>query len=285
MRISKRLVGFMLVLSMVVSAMVIQPKPVQAKQKEIKVTNIKGNDLTLYKNETLNIKTNYKNDKVQVVTEDRSVVKVDGMNCIYAGKPGNTKIIVWLKSNHENQKVINVTVSNKYTATRTEGGGNSVREIYDPKAKKSTYEVTAKGTDSNGNKINASYQFTTSVRGMTPTGCTGEVNRIYKSKDATDIFLLDMTKDNNLKNFENMTDSDWFKYWKLTKSQIRKSKVEYSSTKKAYKVILKTPNDNDSSKSDYCCYIKDKKTGKIYYFEYSNNFVKEYDTVKSIKLI
>ena len=285
MKISKKLVSFMLALAMVVTAMSVQTVPVQAKTKAIKVTNVKGNKLTLYKNETLNIKTNYKNDKVQVVTNDRSVVKVDGMNWIYAGKPGKTKIIVWLKSNHKNQKVINVTVSNKYTATRTEGGGNSVRELYNSKTKKSTYEVTSKGTDANGNKINVSFQFTASVRGMSPTGCIGEVSKLYKNKDATYIILFDMTKDINLKNIEKMTDSDWFKYWDLSKSQIKKSKVEYSSDKKYYKVILKTPNDNDSSKSDYCCYIKNKATGKIYCFEYSNNFIKEYDTIKSIKLI
>ena len=88
-----------------------------------------------------------------------------------------------------------------------------------------------------------------------------------------------------LKSIEKMTDSDWFKYWELSKSQIKKSKVEHSSDKKCYKVIVTTPNDDDNSKLDYCCYIKDKSTGKIYCFEYSNNFIKEYDTIKSIKLI
>lgn len=282
MKISKKLVSFMLALAMVVTAMAVQTVPVQAKTKAIKVTNIKGNKLTLYKNETLNIKTNYKNDKVQVVTNDRSVVKVDGMNWIYAGKPGKTKIIVWLKSNHKNQKVINVTVSNKYTATRTEGGGNSVRELYNPKTKKSTYKVNSKGTDANGKKLAVSFQFTTLVRGMSPTGVTGDINNLKKKAS---IHLFNVTDEKELKSIEKMTDSDWFKYWELSKSQIKKSKVEYSSDKKCYKVIMTTPNDDDNSKLDYCCYIKDKSTGKIYLFEYSNNFVKEYDTVKSIKLI
>lgn len=282
MKISKKLVSFMLALAMIVTAMAVQTVPVQAKAKAIKVTNIKGNKLTLYKNETLNIKTNYKNDKVQVVTNDRSVVKVDGMNWIYAGKPGKTKIIVWLKSNHKNQKVINVTVSNKYTATRTEGGGNSVRELYNPKTKKSTYKVNSKGTDANGKKLAVSFQFTTLVRGMSPTGVTGDINNLKKKAS---IHLFNVTDEKELKSIEKMTDSDWFKYWELSKSQIKKSKVEYSSDKKCYKVIMTTPNDDDNSKLDYCCYIKDKSTGKIYLFEYSNNFVKEYDTVKSIKLI
>ena len=282
MKISKKLVSFMLALAMVVTAMAVQTVPVQAKTKAIKVTNVKGNKLTLYKNETLNIKTNYKNDKVQVVTNDRSVVKVDGMNWIYAGKPGKTKIIVWLKSNHKNQKVINVTVSNKYTATRTEAGGNSVRELYNSKTKKSTYEVTSKGTDANGKKLDVSFQFTTLVRGMKPTGVTGELNNLKKK---TSVHLFNVTDEKELKSIEKMTDSDWFKYWELSKSQIKKSKVEYSSDKKCYKVIMTTPNDDDNSKLDYCCYIKDKSTGKIYLFEYSNNFIKEYDTIKSIKLI
>jgi len=282
MKISKKLVSFMLALAMVMTAMTVQTVPVQAKTKAIKVTNVKGNKLTLYKNETLNIKTNYKNDKVQVVTNDRSVVKVDGMNWIYAGKPGKTKIIVWLKSNHKNQKVINVTVSNKYTATRTEGGGNSVRELYNPKTKKSTYKVNSKGTDANGKKLAVSFQFTTLVRGMLPTGVTGDINNLKKKAS---IHLFNVTDEKELKSIEKMTDSDWFEYWELSKSQIKKSKVEYSSDKKCYKVIMTTPNDDDNSKLDYCCYIKDKSTGKIYLFEYSNNFVKEYDTVKSIKLI
>lgn len=282
MKISKKLVSFMLALAMVMTAMTVQTVPVQAKTKAIKVTNVKGNKLTLYKNETLNIKTNYKNDKVQVVTNDRSVVKVDGMNWIYAGKPGKTKIIVWLKSNHKNQTVINVTVSNKYTATRTEGGGNSVRELYNPKTKKSTYKVNSKGTDANGKKLAVSFQFTTLVRGMLPTGVTGDINNLKKKAS---IHLFNVTDEKELKSIEKMTDSDWFEYWELSKSQIKKSKVEYSSDKKCYKVIMTTPNDDDNSKLDYCCYIKDKSTGKIYLFEYSNNFVKEYDTVKSIKLI
>lgn len=272
----------MLALAMVVTAMAVQTVPVQAKAKAIKVTNVKGNKLTLYKNETLNIKTNYKNDKVEVITNNRSVVKVDGMNWIYAGKPGKTKIIVWLNSNHKNQKVINVTVSNKYTATRTEGGGNSVRELYNPKTKKSTYKVNSKGTDANGKKLAVSFQFTTLVRGMSPTGVTGDINNLKKKAS---IHLFNVTDEKELKSIEKMTDSDWFKYWELSKSQIKKSKVEYSSDKKCYKVIMTTPNDDDNSKLDYCCYIKDKSTGKIYLFEYSNNFVKEYDTVKSIKLI
>ena len=282
MKISKKLVSFMLALAMVVTAMAVQTVPVQAKAKAIKVTNIKGNKLTLYKNETLNIKTNYKNDKVQVVTNDRSVVKVDGMNWIYAGKPGKTKIIVWLKSNHKNQKVINVTVSNKYTATRTEAGGNSVRELYNSKTKKSTYEVTSKGTDANGKKLAVSFQFTTLVRGMKSTGVTGGLNNLKKKAS---IRLFNVTDEKELKSIEKMTDSDWFKYWELSKSQIKKSKVEHSSDKKCYKGIVTTPNDDDNSKLDYCCYIKDKSTGKIYCFEYSNNFIKEYDTIKSIKLI
>ena len=282
MKISKKLVNFMLALAMVVTAMAVQTVPVQAKAKAIKVTNVKGNKLILYKNETLPIKTNYKNDKVEVVTNNRSVVKVDGMNWIYAGKPGKTKIIVWLNSNHKNQKVINVTVSNKYTATRTEGGGNSVRELYNSKTKKSTYEVTSKGTDANGKKLAVSFQFTTLVRGISPTGVTGDLNNLKKKAS---IHLFNVTDEKELKSIEKMTDSDWFKYWELSKSQIKKSKVEHSSDKKCYKVIVTTPNDDDNSKLDYCCYIKDKSTGKIYCFEYSNNFIKEYDTIKSIKLI
>ena len=201
MKISKKLVSFMLALAMVVTAMAVQTVPVQAKAKAIKVTNIKGNKLTLYKNETLNIKTNYKNDKVQVVTNDRSVVKVDGMNWIYAGKPGKTKIIVWLKSNHKNQKVINVTVSNKYTATRTEAGGNSVRELYNSKTKKSTYEVTVKGKDSYSNlNMNLKFKFTLKAKGITGTGYPGELNG---KKRGFDLYNISNSKDYKaLNNFE-----------------------------------------------------------------------------------
>ena len=117
---------------------------------------------------------------------------------------------------------------------------------------------------------------------MSPTGVTGDINNLKKKAS---IHLFNVTDEKELKSIEKMTDSDWFKYWELSKSQIKKSKVEYSSDKKCYKVIMTTPNDDDNSKLDYCCYIKDKSTGKIYLFEYSNNFVKEYDTVKSIKLI
>ena len=280
MKISKKLVSFMLALAMVVTAMAVQTVPVQAKTKAIKVTNIKGNKLTLYKNETLNIKTNYKNDKVQVVTNDRSVVKVDGMNWIYAGKPGKTKIIVWLKSNHKNQKVINVTVSNKYTATRTEGGGNSVRELYNSKTKKSTYEVTVKGKDSYFNtNMNIKLKFTLKAKGLTGTGYAGELT---SKKCGVRLYNISNSKDYEaLKNFETMSNKEIYTYYEVPKKDVKQTKVLHTETDAGYVLIISTPNGKENFTD---CVIKDKKTGSLYELEYTGT-ENPYTVYKSVQVM
>lgn len=287
MKISKKLVSFMLALAMVVTAMAVQTVPVQAKAKAIKITNIKGNKLTLYKGETFVLKTNYDVYSLIITSSNSKVVKVSSLNKLSYVKPGKATIKIKSRANSKVQKVLTVTTSNKCTGKYFDNGITEIVEAYSPKTKSSTYTVITKGKNLDGDKINVSFQFVSPARNMKGTGCAGEVHAYKKdgAKYITSIMAFDVTKDNNLKNIEKMTDSDWFEYWELSKSQIEKSKVEYSSNKKYYKVILKTPNDNDSSKSDYCCYIKNKATGKIYSFEYDNNFIKEYDTIKSIKLI
>ena len=287
MRISKKLASFMLVLAMTISTITVQTVPVQAKTKAIKVTNVKGNKLTLYKGETFVLKTNYDIDNLIITSSNNKVVKVSSLHKLSYVKPGKATIKIKLRSNSKVQKVLNITTSDKCTGRYFDNGTTEIVEVYDSKAQNSTYTVTTSGKNLDGDKINVSFQFISPARNMKGTGCAGEVTAYKKdgAKYLTSIMAFDVTNDNNLKDIEKMTDSDWFKYWKLSKSQIKKSKVEYSSDKKYYKVILKTPNDDDSSKSDYCCYIKNKTTGKIYCFEYDNNFVKEYDTVKSIKLM
>ena len=76
MKISKKLVSFMLALAMVVTAMAVQTVPVQAKAKAIKVTNVKGNKLTLYKGETFVLKTNYDVYSLIITSSNSKVVKV-----------------------------------------------------------------------------------------------------------------------------------------------------------------------------------------------------------------
>lgn len=287
MKISKKLVIFMLALAMIISTIAVQTVPVQAKEKAIKVTNVKGNKLTLYKGETFVLKTNYDINDLIITSSNSKVIKVSSLHKLSYVKPGKATIKIELRSDSNIQKVLTVTASNKCTGRYFDNGTTEIVEAYSAKTKNSTYTVTTNGKNLDGDKINVSFQFVSPVRNMKGTGCAGEVTAYKKdgAKYNTSVMAFDVTKDKALKDIETMTDSDWFKYWNLSKSQIKKSKVEYHSAKKYYKVILKTPNDNDSSKSDYCCYIKNKSTGEIYCFEYDNNFVKEYDTVKSIKLI
>ena len=143
MKISKKLVSFMLALAMVVTAMAVQTVPVQAKAKAIKVTNIKGNKVTIYQGDNLTLKTNYKASQLKFKTSDKTVATVSSRGAITAVKKGTAKITVAVKSNTKVKKTITVKVVDRYIIRKSDIGGESdkVVEKYDRKTKMSTYTV------------------------------------------------------------------------------------------------------------------------------------------------
>ena len=292
MKISKKLVSFMLALAMVVSAMAVQTVPVQAKTKAkvkaVKITNIKGNKVTIYQGDNLTLKTNYKASQLKFKTSDKKVATVSDKGVITAVKKGTAKVTVSLKKNAKVKKVVNITVSDKYIVTNTKYSGNTVKEMYNPKTNKSTYKVTSKGMDALYNvKIDASFEFATDERCMQGTGYTGEISN-YANPDKKYVVSLtvhDHSTDDRLKNLEKMTDDDFYKLYGMNEQQCEVTKIEREETNSYYKVIAATPKDNDITKMDYACFIKDKKTKNIYTFEYHADGNNEDAVIKSIKLL
>ena len=293
MKISKKLVSFMLALAMVVTAMAVQTVPVQAKAKALEITNVKNAKKTLYIGDDFRIETNYKKSQIKVTTSNKKVVTINSTNRVWADAKGTAKVTVSLKKNPKVKKTITVKVSDKYYVTYTNDGKNEVKEFYNPKTKKSTYKVSIHGTDNfYKSEMNASFQFTTSARGMRGSGFAGEMyNREYKPKKyESTLRVYNATDDKELSDFEHMTNKDWFKVYDENKAEIKKSKVEREENEKYYKVIVITPSDLDNTKSDYDLYIKNKENGKIYTFDYHediaySNGKRIYNVLKKLKIV
>lgn len=295
MKISKKLVSFMLALAMVVTAMTVQTVPVQAKTKAkvkaVKVTNIKGNKVTIYQGDNLTLKTNYKASQLKFKTSDKKVATVSDKGVITAVKKGTAKVTVSLKKNVKVKKVVNITVSDKYIVTNTKYSGNTVKEMYNPKTNKSTYKVTSKGMDTlHKVKMDVSFEFTTDERYMQGTGCTGEINNYGRTdkKYVTTLRVLNQTN-GLIDKYKTMTDREWYEYfYKLSENEIKHSKLEKSEDSKYFRALL-TNLDENTGKIYNILVVVDKVNQKVYSFSYSNNKKENnndavYEVLKSIKL-
>ena len=295
MKISKKLVSFMLALAMVVSAMTVQTVPVQAKTKAkvntVKITNVKENKVTIYQGDNLTLKTNYKASQLKFKTSDKKVVTVSDKGVITAVKKGTAKVAVSLKKNAKVKKVVNITVSDKYIVTNTKYSGNTVKEMYNPKTNKSTYKVTSKGMDTvHKIKMDVSFEFTTDERYMQGTGCTGELNNYGRTDKqyVTTLRVFNQT-DGLIDKYKTMTDREWYAYfYKMSENELSHSKIEKSEDSKYFRAIIITPND-DSDKVDSILVIVDKVNQKAYSFSYRDNRKENnndtiYTVIKSIKL-
>ena len=295
MKISKKLVSFMLALAMVVTAMAVQTVPVQAKTKAkvkaVKVTNVKGNKVTIYQGDNLTLKTNYKASQLKFKTSNKKVATVSGKGVITAVKKGKAKVTVSLKKNAKVKKVVNINVSDKYIVTNSKSGGNTVKEMYNPKTNKSTYKVTSKGVE-NLHKVDmdVSFEFTTDERYMQGTGCTGELNNYGRTDKqyVTTLTVLNQT-DGLINKYKTMTDREWFtNFYTMSENELSHSKIEKNEDSKYFKAIIITPND-DSDKVDSILVIVDKVNQKVYSFIYHDNRKENnndtiYTVIKSIKL-
>ena len=293
MKISKKLVSFMLALAMVMTAMTVQTVPVQAKTKAkvkaVKVTNIKGNKVTIYQGDNLTLKTNYKASQLKFKTSDKKVATVSDKGVITAVKKGTAKVTVSLKKNAKVKKVVNITVSDKYIVTNSKSGGNTVKEMYNPKTNKSTYKVTSKGMDTlHKVKMDVSFEFTTDERYMQGTGCTGELNNYGRTDKqyVTTLRVFNQT-DGLIDKYKTMTDREWYAYfYKLSENEINHSKIEKSEDTKYFRALLTNPDENTGKIYNI---IVDKVNQKAYSFNYGDNRKENNNdmitVIKSIKLI
>ena len=120
-----------------------------------------------------------------------------------------------LKKNAKVKKVVNINVSDKYIVTNSKSGGNTVKEMYNPKTNKSTYKVTSKGMDTlHKVKMDVSFEFTTDERYMQGTGCTGELNNYGRTDKqyVTTLRVFNQT-DGLIDKYKTMTDREWYAYF------------------------------------------------------------------------
>lgn len=275
----KKFIGITLAVVVVTSAVLAQSVPVGAKTQAISISNVKNGKATLYKGQRLSFKTNYKENQLKVSTSDKNVVSVKGIKITGVNK-GTAKITVAVKSNTKVKKTITVKVVNRYIIRKDDFGGNVVTEKYDKKTKKSTYTVEVKGKDvCNNVDMNIKYKFTSKDTHMTGTGFAGEM-----SNSKSVIRMYNVTKDDSYKHiidFNKKSDKELYKYYELTKAEIKQTKFTHNNTDAGYVLALSMP---DGKNTYVDCLIKDKETGTLYILEYQGS-EDPYTVYKSVKVV
>ena len=277
----KKFIGITLAVVVVTSAVLAQSVPVGAKTQAISISNVKNGKATLYKGQRLSFKTNYKENQLKVSTSDKNVVSVKGIKITGVNK-GTAKITVAVKSNTKVKKTITVKVVDRYIIRKSDEGGESdkVVEKYDRKTKKSTYTVEVKGKDvCNNVDKNIKYRFTSKDTHMTGTEYAGEMN------NATSVIkIYNVTKDDSYKqiiDFNKKSDKELYKYYELTKAEIKQTKFTRNNTDAGYVLALSMP---DGKNTYVDCLIKDKETGTLYILEYKGS-EDPYTVYKSVKVM
>lgn len=249
------------------------------KTKSVTISNVKNGKATLYTGQRLSFKTNYKENQLKVSTSDKNVVSVKGIKITGVNK-GTAKITVAVKSNTKVKKTITVKVVDRYIIRKDDAGGNAVTEKYDRKTKKSTYTVEVKGKDvCNNVDMDIKYKFTSKDTHMAGTGFAGEV-----SNGTSTITIYNATKDDSYKHiidFNKKSDKELYKYYELTKAEIKQTKFTRNNTDAGYVLALSMP---DGKNTYVDCLIKDKETGTLYKLEYQGS-EDPYTVYKSVKVI
>ena len=282
----KKFIGITLAVVVVTSAVLAQSVPVGAKTQAISISNVKNGKATLYTGQSLSFKTNYKENQLKVSTSDKSVVSVKGIKITGVNK-GTAKITVAVKSNTKVKKTITVKVVDRYIIRKDDFGGESdkIVEKYDRKTKKSTYTVEVKGKDlCNNVDMNIKYRFTSKDTHMAGTGYAGEMSNAGVNKDASHIGIYNVTKDDSYKqiiDFNKKSDKELYKYYELTKAEIKQTKFTRNNTDAGYVLALSMP---DGKNTYVDCLIKDKETGTLYRLEYRGS-EDPYTVYKSVKVI
>lgn len=276
----KKFIGITLAVVVVTSAVLAQSVPVGAKTQAISISNVKNGKATLYTGQSLSFKTNYKENQLKVSTSDKSVVSVKGIKITGVNK-GTAKVTVAVKSNTKVKKIITVKVVDRYITRKDDAGGESdkVVEKYDRKTKKSTYTVEVKGKDvCNNVDMNIKYRFTSRDTDMRGTGYAGEMSN---SKSVIIVYNVTKGCDKEFRTFEKMSDTDIYKYYELTKADIKQTKISRSETAAGYMLTVSIPDGNGMYTE---CMMKDKATNTIYKVEYTGS-ADPYAVYKSVKVI
>lgn len=270
MKISKKLVSFMLALAMVVTAMAVQTVPVQAAT-EISFDNVNKKSITIRAGGVYTFKTNYKASKLNYKTSNKSIVKSLGNGKIKAVKKGTAKVTVSLKNDAAVKATVTVHVQSKPSSnckiTLSRVCESLVEETYNKKTKKSDYRVYI-DTEELGKDNPVPAQLSVSVKGMQPN-CheqwVGHYANESKTKECSlDIHLLTKAdKDYYVPgDIETMTLNDWYNIYKkygFSKSYVKKM-ISAENTNKYYKVVV-------NGLSPYAL-VKDKDSGNTYFVEY-----------------
>lgn len=270
MKISKKLVSFMLALAMVVTAMAVQTVPVQA-DTEISFDNVNKKSITIRAGGVYTFKTNYKASELNYKTSNKSIVKSLGNGKIKAVKKGTAKVTVSLKNDATEKATVTVHVQSKPSSnceiTLSRVCESLVEETYNKKTKKSDYRVYI-DTEELGKDNPVPAQLSVSVKGMQPN-CHEQWVGFYTNNSKTkecylDIHLLTKAdKDYYVPgDIETMTLNDWYNIYKkdgYSKSYVKKM-ISTENTNKYYKVVV----------NDLLPYalVKDKDSGNTYFVEY-----------------
>ena len=217
MKISKKLVSFMLALAMVVTTMAVQTVPVQAAT-EISFDNVNKKSITIRAGGVYTFKTNYKASKLNYKTSNKSIVKSLGNGKIKAVKKGTAKVTVSLKNDATVKATVTVHVHSKPSSnckiTLSRVCESLVEETYNKKTKKSDYRVYI-DTEELGKDNPVPAQLSVSVKGM-QQNCheqwVGYYTNESKTKECSlDIHLLTKAdKDYYVSgDIETMTLNDW----------------------------------------------------------------------------
>lgn len=297
MRASNKILGAVLALAMTVGTVsgapvagdVLGAETVQAatktKTQAISISNVKNWKATLYTGQSLSFKTNYKENQLKVSTSDKSVVSVKGIKITGVNK-GTAKVTVAVKSNTKVKKTITVKVVDRYIIRKSDEGGNAVTEKYDRKTKKSTYTVAMTGTDElNKADISIKFKFTSKDTHMAGTGFAGEMNNVGMNRDISYIKIYNVTKDDSYKqiiDFNKKSDKELYKYYELTKAEIKQTKFTHNNTDAGYVMASVVPHGKNGLVKE--CLIKDKETGTLYKLEYQGS-EDPYAVYKSVKVI
>ena len=276
----KKFIGITLAVVVVTSAVLAQSVPVGAKTQAISISNVKNGKATLYKGQRLYFKTNYKENQLKVSTSDKNVVSVKGIKITGVNK-GTAKITVAVKRNTKLKKTITVNVVDRYIIRKDDAGGESdkIVEKYDRKTKKSTYTVEVKGKDlCNNVDMDIKYKFTSKDTHMTGTGCAGEMNNI---NSGINIYNVTNVYEKEFRTFEKLSNDYLYKYNKLTKAEIKKTKISRSETDAGYMLTVSIPDGNGMYTE---CLIKNKATNTIYKVVYTGS-EDPYTVYKSIKVV
>lgn len=270
MKISNKLVSFMLALAMVVSAMAVQTVPVQAAT-EISFDNVNKKSITIRAGGVYTFKTNYKANELNYKTSNKAIVKSLGNGKIKAVKKGTAKVTVSLKNDATVKATVTVHVQSKPSSnckiTLSRVCESLVEETYNKKTKKSDYRVYI-DTEELGKDNPVPAQLSVSVKGMQPN-CHEQWVGFYTNNSKTkecylDIHLLTKAdKDYYVPgDIETMTLNDWYNIYKkygFSKSYVKKM-ISAENTNKYYKVVV-------NGLSPYAL-VKDKDSGNTYFVEY-----------------